>query len=180
VNAFEDIVRLYLEEEGYWVRQSVKVGISKEDKKYIGKFSMPTPEVDLVALKVKENELLLVEAKSFLDSPGVRFSGISGQDPKYAKRYKLFTSSRLREVVTRRLREEYLNGGLIKDDTKINYGLAAGHIYFGDEPKIAEYFSQRKWKLFTPKQIKEKVKQLSKRGWEDDLVTMTAKLILKM
>jgi len=179
MNAFENIVKLYLEEEGYWVRQSVKVNISKEDKEYIGKFSMPTPEVDLVALKVRENELLLVEAKSFLDSPGVRFFGISGQDPKDAKRYKLFTNSKLREVVTRQLRREYLNGGLIKDDTKISYGLAAGHIHAGDEPKIAEYFSKNGWKLFTPKMIKEKVKALSRRGWEDDLVTMTAKLILK-
>jgi hypothetical protein len=179
VNAFEKIVSQYLEEEGYWVRQSVKVGISKEDKRAIGLPSMPTPEVDLVALKVQEDELLLVEAKSFLDSPGVSFSGVSGQDPKDAKRYKLFTNSRFREAVTRRLREEYLDRGLIKHDTRISYGLAAGHIHSGDEPKIAEYFSKNGWKLFTPEMVKEKVKRLSKRGWEDDLVTMTAKLILK-
>jgi hypothetical protein len=180
VNAFEAIVALYLEDEGYWVRQSVKVDISTEDKKYIGKFSMPTPEVDLVGLNVRENELLLVEAKSYLDSPGVHFSGVSGQNSKDAKRYKLFTDSRLREVVSRRLQDQYLNRGLITKDTKIAYGLAAGHIYFGDEPKIAKYFEKMGWRLFTPRQIKEKVEHLSKRSWEDDLVTMTAKLILKM
>ncbi len=43
---FEDIVRRYLENEGYWVRQSVKVHISREDKVAIGTYSMPTPEVD--------------------------------------------------------------------------------------------------------------------------------------
>ncbi len=177
MSVFEDIVSLFLQGKGYWVRQSVKVNISKEDKKYIGTFSMPRPEIDLVALSVRDNELLLVEAKSFLDSPGVRFSGVSGKDPKDAEHYKLFTKKKLREVVTRQLREEYLNRGLIKQDTKINYALAAGHIYWGDEPKIVEYFSRQGWKLFTPKQIKEEISQLSQKGWEDNLVTMTAKLI---
>ncbi len=177
MNAFEDIVSLFLEVRGYWVRQSVKVDISKEDKEYIGKFSMPRPEVDLVALSVRENELLLIEAKSFLDSPGVRYSGISGQDAKDAKHYKLFTDKKLREVVTRQLQEEYLNRGLIKHDTKINYALAAGHIYRGDEAKIAEYFSTKGWKLFTPGEIRKEIGGLSQKGWEDNLVTMTAKLI---
>ncbi len=36
MNAFEDIIKLYLEEEGYWVRQSVKVHhITKEDKRIL-------------------------------------------------------------------------------------------------------------------------------------------------
>lgn len=158
MNAFEEIVSLFLEVKGYWVRQSVKVDISKEDKKYIGKFSMPRPEVDLVALSVRENELLLIDAKD-------------------AKRYKLFTDTKLREIVTRQLQDEYLKRGLIKQDTKINYALAAGHIFRGDEPKIAEYFSAKGWELFTPKQISEEIRQLSQKGWEDNLVTMTAKLI---
>jgi len=61
MNAFEDIVKLYLEEKGYWVRQSVKVGISGDDKKALKLSTMPRPEIDLVALNMKENELLLVE-----------------------------------------------------------------------------------------------------------------------
>ena len=74
MNAFEDIVKVYLEEKGYWVRQSVKVEkITSEDKKAIGLTTMPRPEIDLVALNAKENELLLVEVKSFLNSQGVYF-----------------------------------------------------------------------------------------------------------
>jgi len=53
MNAFEDIVKLYLEEEGYWVRQSVKVHkISKLDKRSLKNSSMPTHEIDMVALRV--------------------------------------------------------------------------------------------------------------------------------
>ena len=179
MNAFENIVKPYLEEEGYWVRQSVKVHISKEDKVAIGLPSMPRPEVDLVALNVKENELLLIEAKSFLDSYGVWFEAVSGEDVKASERYKLFTNSTFREIVTERLKKEYLDRGLINENTKINYALAAGHIHSGNEEPIAEYFSKKGWRLFTPTQIKKYVKQLASKGWEDDLVTMTAKLILK-
>jgi hypothetical protein len=72
MNAFEDVVKLFLEENNYWVRQSFKVTtITKEDKRNIGKHSLPTPEIDMIALNLDRNELLLVEAKSFLDSHGI-------------------------------------------------------------------------------------------------------------
>ena len=101
MNAFEEIVKQYLEAEGYWVRHSVKVEISKDDKKAIGLPTMPRPEIDLVALNVKENELLLVEVKSFLDSPGVYFGDVIGEGgPKSwgYKRYRLFANSKFREI----------------------------------------------------------------------------------
>jgi len=180
MNAFEDIVRLYLEEEGYWVRQSVKVNISKQDKRDIGAFSMPRPEIDLVALNMKENELLLIEVKSFLDSYGVYSEAITDEKDVFSKRYRLFTDSIFRKVVTKRLREEYLEQGLVNENTKINYALAAGHIHYPeDELKIREYFSkpERGWKLFSPKDIKDKIRKMSEKGWEDNLVTITAKLI---
>jgi len=183
MNAFEDIVKLYLEEKGYWVRQSVKVNkISKQDKLDIGLPSMPRPEIDLVALNVKKNELLLVEVKSYLDSYGVYFEAVSDKNNKLAERYRLFTDDKFREIVTKRLREEYLEQGLIDKNTAVNYALAAGHIHFPeDELKIKDHFSKQeeKWILFAPKDIKEKVKELAEKGWEDNPVTMTAKLILR-
>jgi len=185
MNAFENIVAQYLEAEGYWVRQSVKVEISKEAKKTLKLSTMPRPEIDLVALNVKENELLLVEVKSFLDSQGVYFEDVIGKEGEEswgAKRYRLFANSKFREVVTAKLREEYLKQGLINENTKINYALAAGHIRtLEDELKIRKHFSQQEegWKLFSPKEIKEKIAELSKKGWEDNLVTITAKLISK-
>ena len=183
MNAFENIVTQYLEGEGYWVRQSVKVEISKDDKKTIGLPTMPRPEIDLVALNVKENELLLVEVKSFLDSQGVYFVDVIGEEGEEswgAKRYRLFANSKFRKVITKTLREEYLKRGLINENTKINYALAAGNIHSSDdESKISDYFSQRGWKLFTPKKIKDQIKELSRKGWEDNIVTITAKLILR-
>ena len=177
MNAFETIIKLYLEENSYWVRQSVKARISKEDKVALGLPSMPTPEIDLVALNVRENELLLVEAKSLLGSYGVYYEAVADAKDKLAERYRLFTNSKFREVVTKAICDQYLQQGLVNENTKVNYALAAGHIHSGDEPYIAEYFSKNGWKLFSPSQIKDTVKRLSKKGWEDDLITMTAKLI---
>lgn len=183
MNAFEEIVKQYLEGEGYWVRQGVKINISKEDKKEIRLPTMPRPEIDLVALNMKENELLLVEVKSFLDSQGVYYSdvfGLDGPESWGAKRYRLFADSTFRRIVTERLLEEFLEQGLINKKTKPNYALAAGHIHSPeDESNIKRDFSKRGWKLFSPREIKDKVKGLSGKGWEDNLVTTTAKLILR-
>lgn len=180
MNAFEDIIRRYLEEEGYWVRQSVKVKkITKQDKVDIGKYSMPTPEIDLVALNMRKNEMLLIEAKSYLDSYGVWLEAVTGQDVEAGERYKLFTNEIFREIITRRLSEEYIERGLINSKTKINYALAVGHIHQGNEQSIVEHFQKNGWKLFTPNRIKDYLKQLASKGWEDDLVTMASKLLQK-
>ena len=179
MNAFEDIEKIYLEEEGYWVRQSVKVNISREEKRELGTHTMPRPEIDLVALNVKKNELLLIEVKSYLDSYGVYYEAVSDEEDHLASRYRLFTNGEFRKIVTERLREEYLEQGLIKETTKINYALAAGHIHSSeDESRIRGYFlsQKEKWILFSSKQIKDKIKELAEKGWEDSLVVMTAKL----
>ena len=143
---------------------------------------MPRPEIDIVALNVKKNELLLIEVKSYLDSYDVYFEAVSDKNDEGANRYKLFTNSNFRNIVTKRLREEYQKRGLINENTKINYALAAGHIHYPEDvPKIRDYFSKQKekWILISPEDIKEKLRELATKGWEDNLVTITTKLILK-
>lgn len=179
MNAFEDIVGQYLESEGYWARHSVKVEISKDDKRRIELPTMPRPEIDIVALNVEQNELLLVEVKSYLDSYGVYYEAVCTSTDELSNRYKLFTNNIFRDVVTQRLREQYLEKGLIKSDTKIKYALAAGNIHSGNEVSIDKYFGKRGWKLFTPKMIKDKIRELARKGYEDNLATVTAKLILR-
>jgi len=81
--------------------------------------------------------------------------------------------------VSRRLKEEFLKSGLINEKTKINYALAAGKFHTSkDEAATEAFFSKRGWKLFTPKKIKDKIRKLAERGYEDNLATITAKLIL--
>jgi hypothetical protein len=182
MNAFEDIVGRYLGEEGYWVRHSVKLDISKEDKVALKKHSMPRPEIDIVALNVRKNELLLLEVKSFLDSPyGVNYYEIIGEDKDAEKydRYKLLTNDKFRNIITSQLKKEYIDKGLILGNIHIKYGLAAGHIHSGHEDPLSKYFSKRGWILITPAQIKETLRKFAGKGYEDDLVTVTAKLIMR-
>lgn len=177
MNGFEDIVACHLEEQGYWVRRSVKVNISKEEKKRIGLPSMPRPEIDIVALKVREDELLLVEAKSYLDSPGVRYADVTGANSVWAKRYRLFTDDTFRRIVTERITEEFLERGLISREIRINYALAAGNVYSNDESKIRDYFLERGWIFISPSEIKDTIRKLAEKGWEDNLITIAAKLL---
>ena len=69
---FENIVKTILESEGYWVRQLFKVDLSPEQKRRIGKATMPRPEIDLLAFKPTENTVVAMEVKSYLNSAGVK------------------------------------------------------------------------------------------------------------
>lgn len=180
MNAFENIIAQFLESEGYWVKQSVKVEITKEDKRTMNLPSMPRPEIDIVALNMKKNELLLVEVKSYLDSPGVWYKAVAGEDKDYYnKRYRLFNDDKFRRIVTECLFEQFWGQGLINRRTKTNYALVAGKIYPGAEPLLEEYFANNGWILFTPSKIKQKMRELASKGWEDNIATMTAKLLLR-
>jgi len=52
---FESIIAMLLEAEGYWVRRSFKVNLTKAEKRKIGKPSIPRPEIDLLAFKSSRN-----------------------------------------------------------------------------------------------------------------------------
>ncbi len=185
MNAFEDIVAQYLGTQGYWVKQSVKVEISKEDKRNLGKPSMPRPEIDLVALNMKENELLLIEVKSYFDSYGVYYEAVSGtgtskREKEDTERYRLLTDIDFRKLITKRLREQFIKEGFMDINTRVNYALAAGKIHSKrDEEKINAYFLKKGWILFSPSNIKGKMKELSEKGWEDNIITITSKLIMR-
>ena len=73
---FENIIKTLLEHDGYWVRQSFKVNLTKQEKRDIGKYSMPRPEIDILAFRPEKNQIIAFEAKSFLDSPGVKVSDL--------------------------------------------------------------------------------------------------------
>lgn len=71
MDAFENVVASILERKGYWTRTSVKVALTKEEKVEIGRPSSPRWELDVVGYKGGDNRLVVLECKSFLNSPGV-------------------------------------------------------------------------------------------------------------
>lgn len=111
MDSFEALISYLLQQEGYWFRKTVKVELTAEEKKKIGRPSSPRWELDLVAYKGSSNELMVIECKSYLDSPGVRARGLAGRDSKEAARYKLFNDSVLRKTVLGRLKKQLVASG---------------------------------------------------------------------
>ncbi len=93
--AFESVVATILEREGFWVRASFKVALSREDKHAIGRPSSPRSENDVIAYRPGDNLLWILEYKSYRDSRGVTRHGFTPAQP----RLKLFNDATLREVV---------------------------------------------------------------------------------
>ena len=176
---FEGIIKTLLEHEGYWVRQSFKVNVTKEEKRAIGKHSIPRPEIDLLAFKPCLNEVLVIEAKSYFDSPGVKIAELMERHDVPDGRYKLFTCENYRNVVFARLHQDLLEQGLVKDDCNYKLGLVAGNVYQNKSIDIAEYFQVNEWFFWSPEMIKEKVNNLAHIGYENNTVTLTAKILMR-
>jgi hypothetical protein len=176
---FESIIATLLEAEGYWVRRSFKVNMTKEEKRKIGKHSIPRPEIDLLALCFSKNEVLAFEAKSFLDSPGVKLAQLKEEHEVPEGRYKLFTSERYRSVVLSRLLQDLIACDMANSDTNISIGLAAGKVYQGQSGLIREFMAGKKWLFWSPEDIKQKVTALAERGYENDPAIITAKILMR-
>lgn len=176
---FESIMCTLLEAEGYWVRRSFKVNVTKKEKRHVGKPSIPRPEIDLLALHFSKNEVLAFEAKSFLDSPGVKLAQLLEEHEVPEGRYKLFTSRRYRSVVLSRLLQDLMARGMANSKTKISLGLAAGKIYKGQSNPIREFMKKNGWHFWSPDDIKEKVTALAERGYENDPAIITAKILMR-
>lgn len=176
---FEGIVATLLEAEGYWVRRSFKVNVTKEEKRLIGKHSIPRPEIDLLALNFAKNEVIAFEAKSFFDSPGVNFNELSATHDIPEGRYKLFTSERYRSIVFSRLHLDLIGSGMANTSTEIRLGLAAGNVHQGHTALINEFMQEKGWPFWSPEAIKTKVTALAERGYENDASIITAKILMR-
>jgi len=177
MDAFEQIVGELLEEEQFWVRNSVKVNLTRADKSQLENPSMPRPEIDLIAFDARASILYLLEVKSFIDSQGVRLEDLhpSSTLPPQG-RYKMLTSSRYQEVLMQRLREEWESRGLIDAQTKIKFGLIAGNVH-GDAAQLRTYADDTGWFFWGPKDIEERIQRLAEKGYENKQITLVAKIL---
>ncbi|MCK4625580.1 MAG: hypothetical protein KAV00_09745 [Phycisphaerae bacterium] len=177
MDAFENIVAMILNREGYWVRTSYKVNLTKEEKRKIGKPSSPRWELDVVAYKPRSNELLVIECKSFLNSRGVVYKDFSGK--KGNKKYKLFNDENLWSVVRSRLIHQLKKEGACLNSPKVQLCLAAGKIPPKDQDNIQSYCKERGWQLFDADWFKTKFGELVDSGYENEVAVVAAKLMGK-
>jgi hypothetical protein len=179
MDSFENLISGIFSKQGFWVKQGFKVNLTKNDKKLISRPSSPRWEIDLVAYKPKNNELFVIECKSYLDSHGVSSNsfGIGTQSKDH---YKLFNDNNLRKVVFRRLKKEMLKSGLCREGLKIKFCLVAGKIRSKfDLENLKTLFNKNKWLLFDDAWIRKELLRVSELGYEDDVGTITAKLLLR-
>ena len=182
MDAFESVVGEILHRDGYWIQNAVKVELTKEEKREIGRPSSPRWELDLVAYNAKRNELLVVECKSFLDSGGVAYKAFDGSSQEAAKRYKLFNDETLRRVVFDRLRHQMCDAGFARNNLKntIKLALVCGKIVsVSDRDKIRKHFENNEWILWDNEWLQEKLKEISEEGYENSQVAIVSKLLLR-
>ena len=172
------MVAAILQRQGYWTLTSVKVDLTKAEKRAIGRHSSPRWELDVVAYKGADNSLRVVECKSFLDSPGVEVGAFDGSNKAAAKRYKLFCERTLRTVVFRRLERQLTAAGFCKKAPTIQLCLAAGKIR-GDSQWLESHFKSRGWLLLGPQHIRDELKKLGTAGYENSVAAVVAKLLLR-
>jgi len=118
MDAFEKLVAEILWAEGYWVRTSVRVNLTKEEKVRIGRRSSPRWELDVVGYRGRENVLQVIECKSYLDSRGVTLAALNDPDAAADSRFKLFVDDTLRGVVLNRLHTDLAAIGACAVDAK--------------------------------------------------------------
>ena len=178
MDAFEQLAADIFWNEGYWVRTSVKVELTREEKVRIGKHSSPRWEIDLIAYRSATNELLALECKSYLDSGGVHAAHFL-PGSKYAHRYKLFHAPILRETVLERLRQQSIERGLCPDDVTVRLGLIHGHVTSHNAPLLVDIFEKGGWLLFGPDWLRSHLGRISSGGYENSTAAVVAKLLLR-
>jgi hypothetical protein len=176
---FESVIHTLLEAEGYWVRAAYRVDLTKDQKRDLGKPSIPRPEIDLLALHVQRNEVLALEVKSYLDSPGVKLSELKKVHDTAEGRYKLFTSSKYRTVVLEQLRQQLLRVGAIDTKTSIRLGLAAGRVYKGQVSELRAILESANCFFLAPEEIRTRVMALSECAYQNNPTTIAAKIICR-
>jgi len=180
MDAFEQLVSEILWREGYWVRTSVKVDLTKEEKRKIGRPSSPRWEIDVVAYSGRDNLLLVVECKSYLDSRGVALRAFDGKDKKFAERFKLFSDDNLREVVFDRLRQQLAASGACPPDAEVKLCLACGRIATdADRKGLHKHFAEKGWDLWDEPWLRERLQHMSAGSYENEVSAVVAKLLLR-
>ena len=178
MDSFENLMGTLLEREGYWVKTSFKINLTKAEKVKIGRPTTPRWELDLVAYKPGQNELLIVECKSFLNSAGVSFWSVVGKNEKGAKCYKLFNEPKTLTGIKRRLIQQLTATGACFKKPDVKLCLAAGKIRNGENRQLLQaHFDKKGWLLFDQEWLKEKLEEYSKSDYENDVAAIVTKLM---
>jgi hypothetical protein len=177
MDAFEIVVGEILRADGYWVQQGVKVELSAQEKRDLENYSMPRPELDLVAYKAATGELLAVECKSYFDSGGLHARDLI-DGGRNAKRYKMFVNPALRELVLARLSQQLGANGAITGAPTPRLGLIYGYCTEHNLARLEPWFAKQGWFFHGPDWIAERLKAMATRTYDNQVAGVVAKILL--
>jgi len=181
---FEDTVKTILEREGYWVRQSFKVELTRDEKLEVmqdpRRASIPRVEVDLLVFDAQKNNVLVLEVKSLINSLGVQIKELKEEHEIPQGRYKLFTSANYKRVVFKRLKSQLMQLQMASETTTLQLGLAAGKVHRWGETsaEFDKLFKQNDWEFWSPQLIKSKLEKMAGDGYENNPTVLAAKILL--
>jgi hypothetical protein len=178
MDAFEQLAADIFWNEGYWVRTSVKVELTRDDKARINSPSSPRWEIDLVAFSPSRQELLALECKSYLDSGGVHAAHFE-EGARLAHRYKLFHNEVLRDTVLSRLKDQFTRSGLCGNDVAVRLGLIHGHATSYNAARLEELFARQGWLLYGPEWLNGHLQRMARGAYENSTAAVVAKLLLR-
>ena len=178
MDAFEQLAADIFWNEGYWVRTSVKVELTREDKIRIGRHSAPRWEIDLIAYRATTSELLALACKSYLDSGGVHAAHFT-PNHKLAGRYKLFHDDVLRATVLGRLRLQLVEQGFCPADVRIRLGMVYAHATPSNAAALKLRFQERDWDLYDADWLVRRLGHLADGSYENSTAAVVVKLLLR-
>ena len=139
MEAFEHVVKVFLEDQGYVVTNNVKFPIRRKTAKakYV-EYQIHGYEVDIVA--ARSNSLILGSVKSFFGSAGVSpqgFKGIADTGKRtHFQNYKMFNEPEIQEGMLREAENRY---GY--PQSQIQFCLFAGKFQKGQESIITSHLN---------------------------------------
>jgi len=174
MDAFENLVATLFRSAGYWVQTSFAVELTKEEKREAENPTMPRPEIDVLAYKPAQNELLVIECKSYLNSAGVTYRNFTDT----AKiRYKLFHKAVLWRVVNTALIRQLEQSGAVFSGIRATLCLAIGRIRNeSDRARLRALFSERGWTLFDDRWIADQTRELANSAYVNDQAIIALKM----
>ncbi len=180
MDSFEQVVSELLWNDGLWVWKSFKVKLTAEDKAAIGKPKSPRWELDIVAYNGCDNEVHVIECKSFFDNPGIGVGWLKDGSPAAKKGFlKLFRDGNLRKVVFARLEKQLVEEKRCRPRPKIRLGLVCGHTKEAGRGQLKSHFAAKGWDLYDEEWLRDRLGKLAAGGYENQVSAVVAKVLLR-
>jgi len=182
MDSFEQVVSEILWNEGLWVWRSFKVELTAKDKADIGRPTSPRWEIDIVAYDAPGNVVHVIECKSYFDNPGIGTRWLREEfSPSKSKTgfLKLFREVQLKNVVFRRLAGQLVEEKRCRPNPTLRLGLACGHTKKSARDELKKHFEVKGWDLYDEEWLRSKLRETAKRGYENQVSTVVAKILLR-